>query len=73
MARDNGLFRLFGKCACVNAIFLQQCDPARTTWNKTRLKRALNNEMGVSARTHAQLSNLYLIKTHLIVPNGGNK
>ena len=28
--------------------------------------------MSVSARAHAQLSDLHLIKTHLEVPNGGN-
>ena len=72
MARDNGLFRLFGKCACVNAIFLQQFEPACTTSNKTRLQTALNIEMGVSGLARAQLSNLYRTKTHLIIPNGGN-
>ena len=39
--------------------------------NKT-FRMVLNLEMSVSARAHAQMSNLHRTETHMKVPNGGN-
>ena len=41
VARDNELFNLFSKCACVNSnffLFLYQHAPARTVWKITSLQ-----------------------------------
>ena len=48
-----------------------RCAPACTIWNKDSTM-ALNLEINVSERAHAQLSKPHRTRTHLKVPSGGN-
>ena len=67
VARDNGLFHLFTKCACGNAIYFV---PVGTSTYCMEQSKTLI--MNVSAGAHAQLSNIQHAKIHLKVPNGRN-
>ena len=72
--RDIGLFPLLSKHTCVNAIFLMPVCTCTDRLEESKiLIMTLSLEISVSARAHAQLSNMGRTKTHLKVPDGVNK
>ena len=73
-ARDNGLFHLFGKYACVNSTyFVLVCISTYRMERIETLIMVLNLVIGISVGAQAQLKNLHRNKTLLNVPHGGNK
>ena len=67
------LFCLLSKCACLSSAILCQYSPT-STYNKEDNKTLImtpNLDIPISLSVHAQLPNEQ-VKTHLIVPNGGN-